>query len=472
MFNLASATAGLLLMGMTLAASAQPVSADVRKEIAPTGTLRAAINYNNPLLAHRDPATGELSGVAVDVSRELARRLGVSVQLIPYDAAGKMADAAKSGSWDIAYLAIDPMRAMDLDFTAAYIELEGTYLVPPGSPLQKIEDVDRDGVRIAVTAKSAYDLFLSREIKHAQLVRANSTPESFDLMVSQKLDAVAAVRTALIPVAQRLPGSRVMSGHFMTIPQAAAIPKGRPAAARYVGDFIEDIKASGFVATALQRHGLGPDDAIVAAPAAAAALHVVTYFDVQPTVAAKAVAWAAQYVKAARAEAGNLAADAYQEIGRGGRLLVIETWKDQAAYDAHDKGSEALRFREQLKPFQYAPPDPRLTYGFDMDMHPGKADANTLYVVTHVDVPGPQREAAESLLKTLAGPTRKEAGRVRYDVLQQVDPHMNHFTVIAEWAGPSAFDGYGRAPASMAFRENIAPLQGALYDERLYRRIP
>jgi polar amino acid transport system substrate-binding protein len=190
--------------------------------------------------------------------------VGVPVQLVAYDAAGKMSAAASSGAWDIAYLAIDPARAADIDFTAAHSELEGTYLVPAGSPLQNIEDVDRVGIRIAVTAKSAYDLYLSRNLQHAKMVLANSTPESFDLMLEQKLDAVAAVRTALVPLAQRLPGSRIMSGHFMTIPQAAGIPKGRPAAARYVHQFIEDMKASGFIAAAFKRHGLGPNDAIVA----------------------------------------------------------------------------------------------------------------------------------------------------------------------------------------------------------------
>jgi polar amino acid transport system substrate-binding protein len=471
MLNLASATFGLLLMGMTLAASAQAVSADLKKQIAPTGTLRAAINYNNPLLARRDPATGELSGVAVDVSRELARRLGLPVQLVPFDAAGKMADAGKGGAWDIAYLAIDPARAMDLDFTAAYLELEGTYLVPPDSPLQKIEDVDRDGVHIAVTAKSAYDLFLSREIKHAQLVRANSTPESFDLMVSQKLDAVAAVRTALVPVAQRLPGSRVMSGHFMTIPQAAAIPKGRPAAARYVSDFIEDLKTTGFVAAALQRHGLGPDDAIVAPAAAAVALHVVTYLDARPAAAAMATAMTAQYVRSARAEPGNLGAEAYQEVDHAGRMVLIETWKDQSAFDDHGKGPAATQFLGQFKSIQRAPPDARLTHGFDLDAHPGPSGPNALYVVTHVDVPGPQREAAESILKQLAQPTRKEAGHVRFDVLQQLDPRTNHFTVVAAWSSRRAFDNYGTAAPSITFREQVAPLLGALYDERLYRPV-
>jgi polar amino acid transport system substrate-binding protein len=239
---------------------------DVLKELAPTGTLRAAINYNNPMWARRDPATGELSGLAVDLSKELAKRVGVPLQVVPYEAAGKITATAKTDTWDIGYLAIDPLRANDIDFTAPAIELEGTYLVPAGSPLQRIEDLDRDGVRIAVTANSAYDLFLTRELHHARLVRAPDTPQSFDLMVAQKLDAVAAVRTALIKAAKSITGSRVLKGRFMTIPQAAGVPKGRPAAVRYVSEFIETMKASGFVAETLKKYGLGPDDAIVAPP--------------------------------------------------------------------------------------------------------------------------------------------------------------------------------------------------------------
>lgn len=262
----------LATLSMVLASgcvSAQTVSPALKAELAPTGTLRAGINYNNPLLARRDATTGELSGLAVDLSRELAKRIGVPVQLIPYDAAGAMGNAAQKGEWDIAYLAIDPARAAYIDFTAPHIELEGTYLVPAGSPLKKIEDVDRDGIRIAVTSKSAYDLYLSRELKHAKMVYANSTPESFELLTSQHLDAVAAVRTALVPLAKQMPGSRILDGHFMTIPQAAGIPKGRPNAAKYVRNFIEEMKASGFVAASLKSHGLGPDDAIVAPPATA-----------------------------------------------------------------------------------------------------------------------------------------------------------------------------------------------------------
>lgn len=242
------------------------ISDEVRQELAPRGTLRAALNYNNPLLATRDASTGELRGLAVDLSRELARRIGVPLEIIPVDAAGKITASAADNVWDIGFLAIDPRRANDIDFTAPHVELEGTYLVPAGSSLQRIEEVDREGVRVAVTSQSAYDLFLTRELKHAQIVRAINTPESFDVMLEQKLDAVAAVRTALVAAAKRIPGSRVLNGHFMTIPQAAGVPKGRPAAARYVREFIEEMKTSGFVASTLKKQGLGPDDAIVAAP--------------------------------------------------------------------------------------------------------------------------------------------------------------------------------------------------------------
>ena len=240
---------------------------DVRAQLAPKGRLRAAINYNNPLLARRDAANGTLSGLAVDLAQELAARVEVSLTLIPYDSAGKISSSALEDVWDVAFLAIDPLRAQQIAYTAAYLELEGTYLVPIDSPLQRVEEVDREGAQISVTAGSAYDLYLSRALKHARLVRVNDTPRSVVLMQEQKLDAVAAVRTALVAAARRAPGLRVMGGHFMTIPQAAGVPQGRPLAIRYLRSFMEEMKASGFVAAALQRHGLGPEDAVVTAAA-------------------------------------------------------------------------------------------------------------------------------------------------------------------------------------------------------------
>ena len=272
--NIARRNIALLLIVTALGACTRTQSPDepalneVRAQLAPTGTLRAAINHNNPFLARRDPGTGELSGPAVDLARELARRVGVPVELIPYDAAGKISNAAAKNEWDVAFLAIDPERAREIDFSGPHVEVEGTYLVPPGSPFERAEEVDRPGVRIAVTARSAYDLFLTRELKHAQLVRADNTPDSFRLLFDQNLDAAAGLRTALVAESRKRPGSRVLSGRFMTIPQAAGVPAGRPAAARYVHDFIEEMKASGFIAEALKRHGIGPDEAVVAGPTA------------------------------------------------------------------------------------------------------------------------------------------------------------------------------------------------------------
>lgn len=268
MFAIVSRCAAVLLaMSAITAIAGTPPAPSVKQQLAPSGTLRCAINYNNPLLAKRDAATGKLSGISVDLSNELARRLGVPVELIPYDSAGSVTGAVAKDVWDVAYLAIDPKRAEEIDFSPAYLQIEGTYLVPAGSPLQNVDDVDREGVRIAVTTNSAYDLFLSRELKHAQLVRAETTPKSIDAMLEQKLDAVAAVRTALVTASKGIPDSRVMKGHFMTIPHAIGVPKGRPEAARYIARFLEEMKASGAIAAGLKKHGLGPDDVTVAPPA-------------------------------------------------------------------------------------------------------------------------------------------------------------------------------------------------------------
>lgn len=268
MLNLYGALIGACLVAVLAGCTPSESESDVLKtQLAPTGVLRAGINYSNPLLARSDAATGELTGLAVDLSQELARRVGLQVELIPYDSAGKMAADAANDVWDIAYLAIDPARAETIDYSAAHSELEGSYLVPVDSPFQTIEDVDQEGVRIASAQGAAYDLFLSRSLQHAELVRADSSPAAFDLFVEQKLDALAGVKASLGPLTERLPGSRLLAGRFMAIPQAAGLPRGRPEAARYVGEFIEEMKASGFIAEAFKRHGLGPDDAIVAAPA-------------------------------------------------------------------------------------------------------------------------------------------------------------------------------------------------------------
>ncbi len=252
----------LLLLGAFTAAG--DVLPDVAKDLAPTGRLRAAINFGNPVLAQKDPATGEPRGVSVDLARELGRRLGLPVDLIAYDAAGKVVDAVKTGAWDVAFLAVDPDRAAEIAFTAPYVVIEGTYAVPADSPLRAIEDVDRNGVRIAVGAKSAYDLYLTRTLKHARLVRAPTSPAAIELFQREKLEAVAGVKQPLVQLAKSDPRVRVIDGRFMAIEQAMGTPRGRESAASYLRPFVEEMKASGFVASALERSG--QRDAVVAPP--------------------------------------------------------------------------------------------------------------------------------------------------------------------------------------------------------------
>ena len=226
-------------------------SSSIVRELAPTGKLRAAINFGNTVLAQREP----FGGVSVDLARELAKRLQVPVEFITYDAAGRVTDDATRNVWDVAFVARDPKRAQDIDFTAAYVIIEGAYMVPAGSPLQKNEDVDREGVRIAVGRGSAYDLFLSREIKRATLVRAPTSPASVEMFAKDKLEAAAGVKQPLADYASRHPEVRMLPGRFMVIEQAMATPRGRPAAARYLSDFVDEMKASGFVAMALEKSG-------------------------------------------------------------------------------------------------------------------------------------------------------------------------------------------------------------------------
>jgi polar amino acid transport system substrate-binding protein len=260
----AGRVAVLLLAGALLSscATVPTVPPGARSELAPSGKLRAAINFGNPVLAQKDPTTGEPRGVSVDLARKLGRRLGVPVELVTFDAAGKVFDALKMGAWDIAFLAIDPERAAEIAFTAPYVVIEGTYLVPADSPLRTVEDVDRDGVRVAVGNKSAYDLYLTRTLKRAQLVRVPTSPAAIDVFLKDKLEAVAGVKQPLLQFAKTNPNVRVMDGRFMAIEQAMGMPKGRDAGARYLREFVEEMKVSGFVARGLERSGQG--DATVA----------------------------------------------------------------------------------------------------------------------------------------------------------------------------------------------------------------
>jgi polar amino acid transport system substrate-binding protein len=227
-----------------------------RAELAPSGKLRAAINFGNPILATRDAATGVARGVSVDLARELGRRLGIPVELITFTAAGKVVEGIKTNAWDIAFFAIDPVRAADTDFSTAYVVIEGAYLVPQASSIMRNEEVDRDGVRVVVGRGSAYDLFLTRELKKAMLVRAPTSPAVTDMMAAEKMEVAAGVKQQLQADAKRVPGVRLLDGRFMVINQAMAIPKGRPAGAAYVAAFIEEMKSAGFIAEALKRHGV------------------------------------------------------------------------------------------------------------------------------------------------------------------------------------------------------------------------
>ena len=248
---------------MSACASRPPAAAIA--ELAPGGKLRAAINFGNPILASKDAATGEPRGVSVDLARELARRLGMPVELVTFSSAGRTVEALKNGQIDVAFVAIDPARAVDISYSAPYIVIEGAYLVRQDSPIQRNEDVDRPGTRIAVGAGSAYDLYLQRELKAATLVRAPTSPAVVDFFLTEKLDVAAGVKQQLQADARRVPGLRLLDGRFMVINQAMGTPRGREAGAAYLRSFVEEMKASGFIAQALRRHGI---EGAAVAPAA------------------------------------------------------------------------------------------------------------------------------------------------------------------------------------------------------------
>lgn len=244
------------------------LSPDLLAQLAPEGRLRVAINLGNVVLVQADPATGEPRGVTVDLAHELARRAGLPVSFKAVDTAGKSFAALAAGECDVGFLAIDPKRAAELDFTPPYVIIEGSYLVRKESPLRTVEDVDAPGVRIAAGRNTAYDLFLSRSLRHAALEYAPTSADALDLFARERLEAAAGVRQPLVAYAARNPGYRVMDGRFMVIEQAMTLPKGRPDAAGLLRGFIEEMKAGGFVADALRRSGQG--DATVAPPASQA----------------------------------------------------------------------------------------------------------------------------------------------------------------------------------------------------------
>ena len=210
----------------------------------------------NFLLVTGRTTGGEPDGVSPDMARELARQLGVRLQFLPYETPGEIADDAGTGVWDIANIGAEPKRAETIDFTAAYCEIQATYLVPAGSRIEAIEHVDRPGVRISVSARSAYDLWLERHIRHAELVRAEGLDASFERFLNAGLDALAGLRPRLIADAEKLPGARILDGQFTAVQQAMGCARGRHAGAAFLGEFVETMKASGFIAGLIAKHGV------------------------------------------------------------------------------------------------------------------------------------------------------------------------------------------------------------------------
>jgi polar amino acid transport system substrate-binding protein len=252
--HVTAAIATLFLLGASPTMSS--VSPAIRSDFAPTGTMRVGINHGNLVLAQKNATTGEVKGVAVDMAHELGRRLGVPVELVQYTSAGQMTDALAAGAWDVAFLAREPGRAGEIGFTAPHLLIEGTYLVPAGAAYTRVPEVDRAGVRIAVSEKSAYDHFLTRNIKHATLVRGAGNSAGLGLLQAGKADVIAGVRQLLLMDQAKLPGSRVLDDRFMVIEQAMGMPRGRDAGLQYAKEFIEDVKASGFVARSLEKSGV------------------------------------------------------------------------------------------------------------------------------------------------------------------------------------------------------------------------
>jgi polar amino acid transport system substrate-binding protein len=230
------------------------MSQEVVSQLAPTGVLRAGINLSNFLLVTGRSAAGDPEGVAPDMAREIATRLGVPIKYMPYKTPGELADAAGTNVWDIGLIGAEPARAETIAFTAAYAEIEATYLVPEGSHLKAIADVDQAGVRIAVTGRSAYGLWLDRNIRNATLVRSDTLDSAYDQFVREKLDALAGLRPRLLSDVKKLPGARLLDGQFTAVQQAIGTARQNAAGAAFLRSFVEEAKASGLVARFIARH--------------------------------------------------------------------------------------------------------------------------------------------------------------------------------------------------------------------------
>ncbi|HEY6434740.1 MAG TPA: ABC transporter substrate-binding protein, partial [Acetobacteraceae bacterium] len=223
-------------------------------ELAPHGVLRAGINLSNFLLVTGRTPSGDPQGVAPDMARAVADRLGVPVRYVPFRTPGELADVADTDTWDIGLIGAEPARAEKIAFSPAYVEIEATYLVPANSSLRTVADVDQPGIRIAVTARSAYDLWLQRNIRHAELVRSTSLDSALEQFARDKLDALAGLRPRLLSDVKSLPGARILDGQFTAVQQAIGTARANTTGAAFLRDFVEDAKSSGLVATLIERH--------------------------------------------------------------------------------------------------------------------------------------------------------------------------------------------------------------------------
>jgi polar amino acid transport system substrate-binding protein len=233
------------------------ISKELLQTIAPTGKLRASINLGNPILANKNPETGEPFGISIDLANAFAEKLGLEIELIVFDSAGKSVEAVTQEKADIGFFAVDPLRGEGIAFTAPYVLIEGAYLVKDESPIRSNDEVDVSNNRVVVGKGSAYDLFLTREIQSAQIVRAPTSPAVVSVFLEGGYEVAAGVRQQLESDATKVPGLRLLPGRFMVIQQAMGLPKNRGSiASRLLCNFVEEMKASGFIAQAMQRHGI------------------------------------------------------------------------------------------------------------------------------------------------------------------------------------------------------------------------
>ena len=225
-----------------------------KAELAPTGVLRAGINLSNFLLVTGRAANGNPEGVSPDMAHAIADRLGVPVQYVPFKTPGELGDQAENNVWDIGNIGAEPQRAQKIFFTAAYCEIEATYMVPTGSPIKSIADVDKKGVRIAVSARSAYCLWLENNIKNATLVQVSGLDAAYNKFVADKFEVLAGLRPGLLKDMEKAPGMKILDGKFSAVQQAVGTPKKNSAGAEFLSTFVEDAKKSGLVASFIEKH--------------------------------------------------------------------------------------------------------------------------------------------------------------------------------------------------------------------------